>query len=318
MDGEVVEDQVVDRLERRAADPAVVPVDADVAGLNVADQPGAHRLAHPGEMRRPAAVLVDGEDDALLVGEIGEPRRRRRGRARRAFATAHACRASSAVSISGSRSAGCGVRSTTAMSSRRQRALRYRPSPRRCGKYSSRRASALASVRLQITATSKPARPIGVEMRGRNAARADQRDPRPIVLRHRRPVGQLGRRDFGGGRALQAVGVEVRRLAHATSGTVRFVCGRQHGAVDDPLPDEAERRVERPGDRRAVLDAGEHVFDRRAPARRQRVHRHLRQRRRLPRLHGDVIVVVVARDRAVACRPARSRISAAAAASTDR
>ena len=174
--------------------------------------------------------------------------------------------ASSAVSISASRSAGCGVRSTTAISSR----VSVRCDVvRRLGV-----GKELVAPRLGLG--ERPAadhrhvearRPIRVEMRRRDAARSDQRDARPIVLRHRRPVGQVGRRDLGGRRALQGVGVEVRRLGHATSATVRFVSAESTALSTIRCPIEAKRRVERPGDRRAVVDAREHVFDRRAPAR---------------------------------------------------
>ena len=57
--------------------PAIQPWSQWIAmssACTCADQPGAHRLAHPGEVRRPAAVLVDGEPHALRVGEVAEPR----------------------------------------------------------------------------------------------------------------------------------------------------------------------------------------------------------------------------------------------------
>ncbi len=70
---EIEEDQIVDLLERRADDPAMVPVNSRVRGDDVADQAGANRLANVGEVRRPAAVLVDGELDAMPVGEFDQP-----------------------------------------------------------------------------------------------------------------------------------------------------------------------------------------------------------------------------------------------------
>jgi hypothetical protein len=39
---------------------------------DIADQPRAHRLAHPRLVRRPAAVLVDGELHALVLGQLHE------------------------------------------------------------------------------------------------------------------------------------------------------------------------------------------------------------------------------------------------------
>jgi hypothetical protein len=40
--------------------------------MHIADQPRAHRLAHPRLVRRPAAVLVDGELHALVLGQLHE------------------------------------------------------------------------------------------------------------------------------------------------------------------------------------------------------------------------------------------------------
>ena len=60
-------------LERRAANPVVIPVQREIDGRNVADQPGGNRLAHPGEVRRPAAVLVHGEPQAELLRERRQP-----------------------------------------------------------------------------------------------------------------------------------------------------------------------------------------------------------------------------------------------------
>src|SRR5689334_5390361 len=65
-------------------------------------------------------------------------------------------------------------------------------------------------------------RPVGAEMGGGNTAGADERYPRPIGAWHWRPVGQIRRGDLGRLGALQAVGVEIRLLAHGTRATVRF------------------------------------------------------------------------------------------------
>ena len=142
-------------------------------------------------------------------------------------------------------------------------------------------------------------RAVGIEVRGRDAPGADERDPRPVVPRHGRPVWQIGRRDLGGLRALQAVGVEVRRLGHATRGTRTLAGGGKHGAVHDPLADQAELGVERAGDRRTVRDARQHVLDRRAAAGWKHIDRNAHMRGLSPRLQRDVIVVVVAGDAAV-------------------
>ena len=73
VDGEVVEDQVVHILERPAFDPAVVPMDVAVDGVDRAQQAGANRFADVTEVGRPAGVLIDGQLDAHLVGQVGQP-----------------------------------------------------------------------------------------------------------------------------------------------------------------------------------------------------------------------------------------------------
>jgi hypothetical protein len=50
VDGEVVQNQVVDVLEWRSGRPSVVPVNADVNAEHVADQSGPHGLADVGEV----------------------------------------------------------------------------------------------------------------------------------------------------------------------------------------------------------------------------------------------------------------------------
>ncbi len=62
-------------------------------------------------------------------------------------------------------------------------------------------------------------RAVGVEMRGGDAACADEGDGRAAILGHRREVGQVGRRDRGGGGGGERVG-----LGHGRSASVRFVC----------------------------------------------------------------------------------------------
>jgi hypothetical protein len=67
VDGKIVEDEVVDALERRAADPTVIPVDAAVDGRHLADEPGLHRLADVAEVGRPAGILVHRQENAVLL-----------------------------------------------------------------------------------------------------------------------------------------------------------------------------------------------------------------------------------------------------------
>ena len=222
MHGEVEEDQIVDLLEGRADDPAVVPVDGRVRGDDVADQPGAHRLAHIGEMRRPAAVLVDGELDAVPVGEFDQPlagveidderflrqhmlaglerrldQRHALGRMRRDVEHLDVVAAKQALEIVGGD--GVGVELVAPRLGARQRARHDRRD-------------------IETGAA------VGVEMREGNAPCPDQRDLRPVVFGHRRPVGQLRRRDFRHRLADQRIvgfGGKIV-LAHGSSFTVRF------------------------------------------------------------------------------------------------
>ncbi len=68
MDAEIPQHEIVDRLEGGAGDPAVIPANADMRADDLADQPGRDGLTHVGEMRRPAAVLVDRELYAPPLG----------------------------------------------------------------------------------------------------------------------------------------------------------------------------------------------------------------------------------------------------------
>src|SRR5277367_5452195 len=61
MDAEIPQHEIVDRLERRARYPAVIPADRDMHARDFADQPRRDGFAQPGQMRRPSAVLVDRE-----------------------------------------------------------------------------------------------------------------------------------------------------------------------------------------------------------------------------------------------------------------
>ena len=73
MDGEVVEDQVLDLLERRPFEEAMVPVHREVGRRDLADEPRPDCLPDVAEVGRPAAVLIDGQLDALAVGQIDHP-----------------------------------------------------------------------------------------------------------------------------------------------------------------------------------------------------------------------------------------------------
>ena len=65
VDAEVPKNEIVDRLESGACDPAVVPADLDMDAGHVADEAGADGFTDIGEMGRPAAVLVDREPEPL-------------------------------------------------------------------------------------------------------------------------------------------------------------------------------------------------------------------------------------------------------------
>ena len=73
MDAEVVQNEVADRFEGRAFDPAMVPMDVAVDGVDRTQQAGANGFANVAEVGRPAGVLVDGQFHAHLVGQVGEP-----------------------------------------------------------------------------------------------------------------------------------------------------------------------------------------------------------------------------------------------------
>ena len=72
MDAEVPEDEIVHGFERCPRNPAVVPADLDVNASDFADEAGIDRLADIGEMRRPAAVLIDRELEAAPLRELNE------------------------------------------------------------------------------------------------------------------------------------------------------------------------------------------------------------------------------------------------------
>src|ERR1700722_7218358 len=79
MDAKIPEDEIVHGFERRPCDPAVVPADLNMSSGDFPDQARADRLPDIGEVRRPAAVLIDGKLEAtplrqlnkfLAVGEV--------------------------------------------------------------------------------------------------------------------------------------------------------------------------------------------------------------------------------------------------------
>ena len=72
VDAEIPEDEIVHRFERRPRDPAVVPADLDMNAGDFADQASMDRLPDIGEMRRPAAVLIDGELEAAPLRQLNE------------------------------------------------------------------------------------------------------------------------------------------------------------------------------------------------------------------------------------------------------
>src|SRR5580704_8450288 len=72
MDAEVPEDEIVHGFERCPRNPAVVPADLDVDASDLSDEAGASRLPEIGEVRRPAAVLIDRELEAAPLRELNE------------------------------------------------------------------------------------------------------------------------------------------------------------------------------------------------------------------------------------------------------
>ena len=100
---------------------------------------------------------------------------------------------------------------------------------------------------------------IGVEVAGGDPAGADQPDPRAPAARRGRTVWKLGRRHLRHRRAAQRVGVGVG-LAHGSSSSVRF-SRADCAAVSTIRCPSGERGVERPLDRPAGGDAPEHVLD---------------------------------------------------------
>ena len=72
MDAEIPEDEIVHRFERRARNPAMIPADLDMNADDLADEAGADRLPDIGEMRGPAAVLIDGELEPAPLREFDE------------------------------------------------------------------------------------------------------------------------------------------------------------------------------------------------------------------------------------------------------
>jgi hypothetical protein len=63
--------QVANRFEHRAFHPTVIPVDVAVNGVDRAKEAGADGFADIAEMRRPTCVLIHGQSDAHLVGDVG-------------------------------------------------------------------------------------------------------------------------------------------------------------------------------------------------------------------------------------------------------
>ena len=72
MDAEIPKNEIVDGFERRPGDPAVVPADLDMNAGDFADEAGADRFPDVGEMRRPAAVLIDRELEVAPRRQLDE------------------------------------------------------------------------------------------------------------------------------------------------------------------------------------------------------------------------------------------------------
>src|SRR5262249_26987799 len=70
VDGEVVQHEIANVVERRVDDPRMGPVGRQIGAGKLTEQPTAYRLPEVGEVRRPAPVLVDRQLQALPVGEV--------------------------------------------------------------------------------------------------------------------------------------------------------------------------------------------------------------------------------------------------------
>ena len=71
VDGEVLEDEVVDGLEGfKAGDPGLVPLHDDIDGGDATDEVLIDGAGDVSEVRGPAAVLVDGEVEAVVVRRV--------------------------------------------------------------------------------------------------------------------------------------------------------------------------------------------------------------------------------------------------------
>ena len=70
MDGEIVQNQIVDAIKHRPHHPVMIPVHRQIDATNCAELPRCHQPTHIGHMRRPAAVLVDGQFNAVALGQF--------------------------------------------------------------------------------------------------------------------------------------------------------------------------------------------------------------------------------------------------------
>ena len=191
MDAEIPKNEIVDRFERRPGDPAVVPADLDMNAGDLADEAGADRFPDVGEMRRPAAVLIDRElqfaprrqfDEFAPVVEVLDERLLRQDVLSRIQRAAHEVdahvRVGRDVENPQARVAEQGLE---IVGDARLREIRVAP-----------RLGALKIARADRHDVEPMAR-VSVEMRAADAARADESDRRASVARHWRTIGQVRR-----------------------------------------------------------------------------------------------------------------------------
>ena len=72
MDGEVVEDDVINGFKGRSFDPGVIPIQEDVDAVNVTDESVVDRSLHIPHVGCPTTVLIDGKLQAFYFGQVGK------------------------------------------------------------------------------------------------------------------------------------------------------------------------------------------------------------------------------------------------------
>ena len=70
MDSEVVENQMINFLKLRAANPTVVPMHSAMDAENLTDKIRSYRLAEIAKVGRPPSVLIHRQEYVLLVSQV--------------------------------------------------------------------------------------------------------------------------------------------------------------------------------------------------------------------------------------------------------